>query len=421
MIETEPIELSIIGAMLLPEVSSQAMAGSAGTLFQSSSGKLLYSAVMSVYKSGNPITADTLSTAMQIEHGVSHSDASVWVQRAIQTAATPSSLPFMMRSLATAKVRSIGDKLADSLKNGIGSMRSDELIALLAKTQRDVAAIGSEGANDYRGEMDRLSNQGKVKYFVPGIGALDKVLQFDEGTVSYIGGRSAGGKTAMLLNMAFNMAEAGHNVGLIEIEMRRGPVASRLAGRIANLNTRRVMKGILTDSEREHLRWMMSQHDKTMSRIRGIEPSAFHVDMLRPTMEQWRDQWGCEVVLLDYVQILSTNERDDTASVKAASRGVTAAAKETGIPIIALSQLRKTSESVTQQDFRGSSQLENDCDTMVVLEPESDEPESYDTEWRRVKCKILKNRNGPKTTDILNYHLPTQVITHSGEYEKVMK
>ena len=125
-------------------------------------------------------------------------------------------------------------------------------------------------------------------------------------------------------------------------------------------------------------------------------------------------------MMLDYLQILSTNERDETASVKAASRAVTSAAKETGVPIIALSQLRKGMDGATQQDFRGSSQIENDADTMVALEPESDAPESYDTEWRRVKCKILKNRNGPKTTDILNYHLPTQVITHSGEYVKVV-
>lgn len=414
MTETEPIELSAIGAMLSPGVSAQTLATVNEKLFQSDSGKLLYRAVRSVYGAGYYLTPDTLSTALQVECGVAHDDAAAWVNKALDNAATAESLPFIIRSLVTAKVRSIGDKLGEHLKAKAGVMRNDELIALLAKAQREISDMGSDGAKDYYDELARLSEQGKVKYFVPGIGALDKVLQFDEGTVSYIGGRSAGGKTALLLNMAFNIAQMGHNVGVLEIEMRRGPLASRLAGKIAGLNTRRVMKGEMQQTEREHLRWMMEQHRDTLSRIRGIEPSVFHADMLRPTIEQWKDQWGCEILMLDYVQILSTNERDDTASVKAASRAVTSAAKETGVPIIALSQLRKTNEGATQQDFRGSSQLENDCDTMVALEPESDAPESYDTEWRRVKCKILKNRNGPKTTDILNYHLPTQVITYSG-------
>ena len=407
------MELSALGAMLNPQTRSEAVFAAPETLFASSVSRSMLAGIKTLYGEGFTISPEALSVALQVDHGHDKEVADGWVAAAVVQAASAETLPFILKSLSVSRVRQLTLDLAGGLQRDGKTIRLDDVLGRLSIFQREVSGMSHNRAETYENAVRELAGMGQVKYFTPGMPPLDKVFQIDEGTVCYVAGRSASGKTAFGLQLVYNMAAAGHRVGIIEIEMRRKPLAARLNGIMSRVDTRRAMKGETEKAEREHMIYSLDQNADTIRRIRGIEPSHFHADMVKPTIERWRDEWGCEIILLDYVQILHAKGGDDTAIVKNASRAVTEAAKSTNIPIIGISQARRSEGAVTMQDFKQSAQLEHDADTMVVLNA----VDGYmpGDENREVYCEVVKSRNGMLCKDILNYHLPSQTFTHTGE------
>ena len=413
---TEAVELSVLGAMLCDSTRTEAVFSAPEGLFLSDPGKCLFRGIRSLYGQGFALTPEALAIQLEIDQGVSHEDATGWVAEAVVAKASPENFKFMLASLSSSRVTSMVESLAGDLTKNGKRMKLDEVLSKLTGFQRELGLLDLQRAETYEKAMRDLAKQGRVKYFVPGMGPLDKVLQIDEGTVCYVGGRSAGGKTSWMLNALLNMATAGHRVGIIEIEMRRNPLASRLSGMLANLDTRKIMKGEIEAMEREHLEHVVNVKQEIISRVKGIEPSSFHADMMKPTLERWRDEWGCEIVGLDYVQICTGKGADRTREVQYISRAITAAAKDTNIPVIGLSQARRSEGDVKMQDFKESAQLEHDSDVMVTLNA----ADGYmpGDKQRKIWCEIVKNRNNFTTKDLLLYDLPTQVFTHTGEFAK---
>lgn len=399
--------------MLSPLTRSEAVFSAPEALFGSGVGRSMLAGIKTLYGQGYTVSAEALSIALQVDHGYAKDVAEGWVGSAVTQAASPDTLPFILKSLGVSRVRSLTGELADGLDRSRKTISLDDVLGRISAFQREVASMEHNRAETYESAIRGLANMDKVKYFTPGMPPLDKVFQIDEGTVCYIGGRSASGKTAFGLQLIYNIALAGHKCGVIEIEMRRRPLAARLNGISSRVDTRKAMKGETAQVERDYMISCLDQNIETIRRIRGIEPSSFHADMIKPTIERWRDEWGCEIILLDYIQLLHAKGSDDTSIVKNASRAVTEAAKSTGIPIIGLSQARRSEGAVTMQDFKQSAQLEHDADTMVVLNA----VDGYvaGDEERKVYCELVKSRNGMTAKDILIYHLPSQTFRHSGE------
>lgn len=418
------VELAVIGSCLDESTRQEAVFLAPDALFCSDEGKTLIAGVRALQAQGYPVTGESLTIHLQVEAGVDKDTASSWVAEALARRASKENLGFMVASLTQSKVQAMAKEMSEEVGRMASSARIGDLLAKIGEFQRDLALLDNQRAQTYEQAMRDLVTAEPVKFFTPliktisgSMSPLEKVFQMDEGGVCYLAGRSAGGKTAMMLNILMNNAEAGHNVAVLEIEMRRKPLAARLAGMRSSLNTRALATGTLNPAEREHLEHCIERDKQTISRIRGIEPSVFHANMLRPTIERWRDEWGCELVGIDYVQVLQAKGSSDRERVSAASRAITEAAKETGVAVIALSQARRSEGDVAMQDFRDSSQLENDAETMAVLN-QADGYVSGDR-VRPVWLELVKNRSGFLTKDLLHYDLPTQTFTHSGEFGKV--
>ena len=411
--DTSGIEISVLGATLSDDTRSLAVYSAPEDLFTSEQGKLLFSAIKHIYTTGHAINAQSVETCLVVECGVEQADAVSFVRAMQEKAATKQNIEFLTKALVTARVRMLTKKFGEELSTEAETIRTEGILSKIDQMKRVVTSMSPDVARSYEQATRELMEQGPVKFFVPGMGPLDNALQIDQGTVCYVAGRSGGGKTAWGLNVIYNNAVAGHQCGIIEIEMRRKPIAARLSGIYSNLNTRKVMKGEMNATEKEHLAHSLEKHLAAIRRIRGIEPSVFHVSRLQPTLERWRDEWGCELVLLDYVQIMDAPGGTTTEQVKAASRGITSAAKETGVAIIGISQVKRADGDVEMHHFRDTTQLENDADTMVTLNNEGDfDPKATQI---RVKCGVKKNRNNAKAEDVLIYHLTSQRFEHSME------
>jgi replicative DNA helicase len=93
---------------------------------------------------------------------------------------------------------------------------------------------------------------------------------------------------------------------------------------------------------------------------------------IRSKCRQLKKQEGIELVVIDYVQLIETaGEENRQQQISAISRGIKHLARELNVPIVALSQLNRLSESQDRlprtSDLRESGSLEQDADEVVLL------------------------------------------------------
>jgi len=123
--------------------------------------------------------------------------------------------------------------------------------------------------------------------------------------------------------------------------------------------------------------------------------------------------------VIDYLQLMRGTGDTRAQEVGSVSRGLKALAKELRVPVIALAQLNRATESrpdrrPTLADLRDSGEIEQDADIVAMLHRESlyrDAPE-----WAGLaELLIRKNRNGPTGDCLLAIDGPLMRFTdHDG-------
>jgi len=122
---------------------------------------------------------------------------------------------------------------------------------------------------------------------------------------------------------------------------------------------------------------------------------------LRAKARKLKASAGISLIVIDYLQLLSSNRRHEnrTQEISEISRSLKALAKELNIPVLALSQLSRSLESRMDKrpllsDLRESGAIEQDGDVIffvyrdVIYNPETEHPDL-------TEIIVGKQRNGP--------------------------
>lgn len=135
----------------------------------------------------------------------------------------------------------------------------------------------------------------------------------------------------------------------------------------------------------------------------------YFVDMPRMTMldiqamaRMLRTEKKIEIIFIDYIGLISSDNPKLARYelISEVSRNLKGMARELGIPVIALSQLRREAEKEKQPnlaDIRDSGSIEQDADVVMFITRERGEEKDFDDQdpIQQVKLTISKNRNGP--------------------------
>jgi len=197
-----------------------------------------------------------------------------------------------------------------------------------------------------------------------------------------LAGRPSMGKTALVTNMAFNIAynyansggDDGAVVGFFSLEMSAEQLAARILSEQSNISSDKMRKGLLSNDEFS----MLANCANTLHEIPFYidDTPALTVSALRTRARRLKRQHNLGVIIVDYLQLISgnPNSRNDgrVNEVSEITRGLKTLAKELSVPVIALSQLSRQVESRDPprpqlSDLRESGSIEQDADVVMFI------------------------------------------------------
>lgn len=232
-----------------------------------------------------------------------------------------------------------------------------------------------------------------------GFKSLDsKIGGFKAGDMIILAARPSMGKTALALNIAQHIGEAGKNVAVFSLEMSKEQLTDRLICATMGVDSWKLQKGLLEDEEFMKMGDALERLSK--ANIYIDDSPGGNLLEIKSKARRLKIESGLDFIVIDYLQLMSAgNPMNRVQEISDISRGIKSLARELGVPIMALSQLSRAVESRVSKepilsDLRESGSIEQDADVVLMIYRE----DYYDefTENKGVtNVFVRKNRNGP--------------------------
>ena len=273
-------------------------------------------------------------------------------------------------------------------------------------------ALGDYSDTAYNAIVKKTTNPGKVG-FQTGIDDLDTFTGgLLPGDLWFIGGRPSMGKSAILLNSILRTAQKGTPVCLYSLEMNKQRIVERLIAIDAGIPIQDLRLGTLTQE----------QLDYVSDALKGFKSLPIYIDAnFSPSLEyvlssvrRLQKQKDVKIYYVDYLQLLSRREDDDTKEIGRITRSFKLLSGQLGIGGIVASQLNRGVEAredkrPVMSDLRQSGNIEEDADMIAFLY--RDEYYRKDSKYKGVLEYIVrKYRDGATGTLLFDMDLPTNRI-----------
>jgi len=184
---------------------------------------------------------------------------------------------------------------------------------------------------------EALTQDRKNKEFLPtGFGGLDSFL--DGGLLRkelvVIGGFTGSGKSFLAGQIACNIADKGFKSIYFSLEISNQMLISRMVGQKSDLKATRIMCGLLTEEERE--RELIAQAQlSTLNPYLHLSDEIYELEKIKEVIRKNK----YEFVVIDFIQNVMTNKKDEYSSMTYISLELQRLAKECDCCIMVLSQL----------------------------------------------------------------------------------
>lgn len=217
------------------------------------------------------------------------------------------------------------------------------------------------------------------------------------GELWLIGGRTGDGKTAKALAIAAANCRKQIPVGFFSIEMSKEDLLYRLwshEGRIPFQYIRRPRH--LNAETLERVQRTMCAVGKWPLFV--VEDGSLSIQKLLAKARLLIRREEVQLLIIDYVQLISAPARDEKERLTKISSALRSLAKETGVPVVAVSQLSRPKDGnqnmrPNQFSLKESGSLENDAHVIILTyRPVDDELGNRTGEDELI---IAKQRHGP--------------------------
>ena len=290
----------------------------------------------------------------------------------------------------------------------------DNLIELGGRT--DTMHIGDIAKESYDEIIARTKNPG-IRGSTWGVAEIDKITGGKcGGDLWVIAGRPGAGKSAVAVNSIYHDGLNGVPSLLIEREMRKQELMERLITIDTGIPNTNIRLGVLNQEQIEKIYASLAKL-KTLPIYLDTNYRASDTNYIESTVTKFHNKYGVKVVYLDYIQLLSEREENQTQEIGRMTRLFKLMSNGLNICTILLSQLNRNVESRDNKrpllsDMKQSGAIEEDADFAVGLY--RDEYYNSETKYKNLmEYIILKNRNGPTGTTTLHFDGPTNLISEA--------
>jgi len=281
--------------------------------------------------------------------------------------------------------------------------------------------IDSVVANSF-GSIDKLYEQSReVTGLATEFYELDRMTSgLQKGELIIIAARPSMGKTAFSINICQNAAvKHGAVVAIFSLEMSKQSLLRRMLAAQAWVDQRNLQTGFIPREDRDKLQNALNA--LVESRLFIDDTAGISLAEMRAKSRRLKQTAGrLDLVMVDYLQLMSAalpgaggkKYENRTQEVSAISRGLKALAKELDVPVVALSQLSRSSERRGEDkrpllsDLRESGSIEQDADVVAFIHREAyynRHEEMSESDRAKSEIIIAKQRNGPTGTVHLNF------------------
>ena len=272
------------------------------------------------------------------------------------------------------------------------------------------------------GSIDNLYKNSRAVTGLPtDFTELDNMTSgLQKGELVIIAARPSMGKTAFAINIAENAAvKSKAIVAVFSLEMSKESLLRRMLASQAWVDQRKLQTGFLGREDQQRLQNALEQLIE--SRLFIDDSAGISLAEMRAKARRLKQTaGGLDLIVVDYLQLMSATlpsaggkrYENRTQEVSAISRGLKALAKELDVPVIALSQLSRSSERRGDDkrpllsDLRESGSIEQDADVVCFIHREAyynRDEEMSESDRAKSEIIIAKQRNGPTGTVYLNF------------------
>lgn len=244
----------------------------------------------------------------------------------------------------------------------------------LSDVQSDTADNGIYSFDDSIDELVEIVNdnaQGKKKSLTTGFKLFDDYFLLRPTTLTIIAAFTGVGKSSLAMNIATKVAGEREPTAYYSLEMGKSELVARAISGKAGISS-----SVIVNCKLEN--FQLQQFDKAIGETKGLpiyidERATVSFDNTVRSIRTLARTKGIKLAVIDYLQIYSQVGDNVESSLAYMARAAKNIAKECKIAVILLSQLSRGKEHPDIKQLRGSGQIEESADNIVLI----DRPEAY--------------------------------------------
>lgn len=414
-------EMATLGGMLL---SKDAIGEVSQTVeisdFYEPKHQTIYEAIIDLFSASQPVDSVIVANKLNDEGNLEKIGGPDYLHSLIATVPTAANALYyaqivheraILRHVIAAgtKITQLGYSAEGSQAQDVVNLAQAEVYEMsMGKVHQDYTPIRNAVA-EALDQID-LIQKGEIQTgIMTGFRDIDAVTKgLQPGQMVVVAGRPAMGKSTLGVDFARSAALHQNMTSVIfSLEMSK----IELAQRIISAETNIPLSAMRNPDDIDSGRWgtLNNFFTKLQNAPLFIDDSPnMSLMEIRAKCRRLKQTNDLKLVVIDYLQLMSSGKQVESRQqeVSEFSRALKLLAKELEVPVVALSQLNRSSEMRNDRkpqlsDLRESGSIEQDADVVFLVH----RPDVYDKEDRPGEADIImaKHRNGPTDTFVLGF------------------